>query len=281
MTEEGGFRRHLKAPLLRFFLAAFGIPWLLFPLMYYLGVGLLGVVMMFAPAIGAIWAGHKERPDISLSVFKAAFYALIWIALAIIVTAPLQTPGYKLGESLALIYSRLGIPEDVAKEAAKVGAIQNLLIPLILPAAIFFNAFVAFGEEYGWRSYLTPLLARRLGWIGASIVVGIIWGLWHAPVILLGYNYQEEFWLPGVFLFTIFTVPAAVVHTYAYLKYGTWGAAALHGAINALAGYYFFFYLPNPVWLYNPAGVMGGLAWTPLALYAAIKMRRIQSSAGI
>lgn len=262
------------AGLAKFFLAAFGIPWLLFPLMYYLGILPGALLMMFAPSIGAIWAGHQERPDISLSAFKTALYALVWLGIAVAVTAPFQEPGYRLGEALAYIYGLTGMPESVAVEMARAGELENLIALLLAPAAVFINAFVAFGEEYGWRGYLTPLLARRMGWVKASIVTGVIWGLWHAPVILLGLNYIEKFWIPGVFLFLLFTTPASVVFTYAYLKHGVWGSSALHGALNAFAGIYFFFYLPKPVWLYNPAGIMGALAWIPLAVYAAMEMER-------
>jgi len=41
-----------------------------------------------------------------------------------------------------------------------------------------------FGEEFGWRGYLLPRLAP-LGGISAAIITGVIWGLWHTPVIVL------------------------------------------------------------------------------------------------
>jgi hypothetical protein len=62
--------------------------------------------------------------------------------------------------------------------------------------------------------------------------------------------------------------------TWVYLRHGVWGAAAFHGGVNAFAGVYFLLYPPEPVWLFNPAGVMGVLGWIPLALYAVWDMRR-------
>jgi membrane protease YdiL (CAAX protease family) len=96
--------------------------------------------------------------------------------------------------------------------------------------------------------------------------VGIIWGLWHTPVLLLGYNYFIKFWWPSIPLFIIFTTTASPVFTWVYLKHGVWGAAAFHGGINAFAGTYFLLYVANPTWLFNPAGVMGIIGWTLLAL---------------
>lgn len=44
------------------------------------------------------------------------------------------------------------------------------------------------GEELGWRGYALPVMAQGLGWRAASIVLGVVWGLWHLPL----------FWMPGM-----------------------------------------------------------------------------------
>jgi membrane protease YdiL (CAAX protease family) len=64
-------------------------------------------------------------------------------------------------------------------------------IPLSGLAAVF-------GEEYGWRGFLQSELAP-LGWRLSSLLVGLVWGLWHIPVILSGvHTYPPS--LLGVFL---------------------------------------------------------------------------------
>ncbi|MBN2477752.1 CPBP family intramembrane metalloprotease [Candidatus Micrarchaeota archaeon] len=45
-----------------------------------------------------------------------------------------------------------------------------------------------FGEEYGWRGYLLPTLTPKLGKIQATLLVGIIWGMWHIPSYYLSYS---------------------------------------------------------------------------------------------
>jgi membrane protease YdiL (CAAX protease family) len=50
---------------------------------------------------------------------------------------------------------------------------------------------LAFGEEFGWRGYLLPRLLP-LGEVKAAIIVGLIWGPWHLPVLIVGLNYPGE-----------------------------------------------------------------------------------------
>lgn len=60
--------------------------------------------------------------------------------------------------------------------------IQSAIAVLLVP---FFNVIFALGEEIGWRGFLLPRL-EPLGQWKAILVSGIIWGIWHAPVIAQG-----------------------------------------------------------------------------------------------
>ena len=62
-----------------------------------------------------------------------------------------------------------------------------LLAPLL-------NALAVFGEEFGWRAYLQPKL-MPLGARKTMLIMGVIWGVWHWPVIAMGYNYGVDY--PG------------------------------------------------------------------------------------
>lgn len=64
-----------------------------------------------------------------------------------------------------------------------------ILAILINISTSFFMFYICLGEEYGWRAYLTPKLETLMPTPLALIVSGIIWGMWHAPIIKTGFNF--------------------------------------------------------------------------------------------
>jgi uncharacterized protein len=107
---------------------------------------------------------------------------------------------------------------------------------LILLSTIPLNsvtaAFAALGEEIGWRGLLLPTL-RPLGTGPAVAVTGVIWGFWHAPIILLGYQYGRRDLL-GVLSMVVLAVLVGAVLGWLRIRSATiWPCALAHGAFNA------------------------------------------------
>lgn len=55
----------------------------------------------------------------------------------------------------------------------------------LLPQIIVI-ALIALGEEYGWRGFLLPRLLEKYSVFHSSIILGLIWGIWHLPAYLIG-----------------------------------------------------------------------------------------------
>ncbi len=105
-----------------------------------------------------------------------------------------------------------------------VGAVQSVLLAPILAIVI------AFGEEYGWRGYLQTELFK-LGRIRGVLVLGVLWGAWHWPLILMGYNYPGHPLL-GLVLMALYTTGLAVALGYAVLKSGSLLLSSYLHALN-------------------------------------------------
>jgi membrane protease YdiL (CAAX protease family) len=104
-----------------------------------------------------------------------------------------------------------------------------------LIAGVTVNAVAAFGEEVGWRGLLQRDLAD-LGFWKSCCVIGVIWGFWHAPLILQGHNYPQHPWA-GVFMMTVMTVLLSPLLAYVTIRANSVIAAAIfHGTFNATYG---------------------------------------------
>src|SRR5262249_2376765 len=68
-----------------------------------------------------------------------------------------------------------------------------------------------------------------------SAIIGLVWGFWHAPLIVQGFNYPEHPWA-GVFLMTVETLLLAPLFSYVCLKADSVVAAAIfHGTYNGMS----------------------------------------------
>ena len=102
------------------------------------------------------------------------------------------------------------------------------------------NMFFGAGEEAGWRGFLYPQLKEKYGRKKGWLLGGMIWGMWHWPLIwLIGYEYGTEypgFPIVGMLLFCVITIALGILCDWLYEKSGIiWIPALFHGAFNAAA----------------------------------------------
>ncbi len=151
-----------------------------------------------------------------------------------------------------------------------------LLAPLV-------NSLATFGEEFGWRAYLQPKL-MPLGSRRTMLLMGLIWGVWHWPIILMGHNYGLDYpgapWL-GPLAMVWFTLILSIFLGWATLKSGSvWPAVIGHAAINGIAslGVIFVQGQPNPLLGPLPVGLIGGAGFALAALLILLSPRALSTA---
>ncbi len=163
-------------------------------------------------------------------------------------------------ETLLNYVFKFGEPANLASLFPASSAVN--MPPAALLGATFLNAvilgpilglIITFGEEYGWRGYLQSELVH-LGRIRGVGLLGVIWGVWHWPIIWMGYNYPGQPLL-GPLLMTGYTVALAYFLAYAVFKSkGLWTAAYLH-ALNNQAMSFFMVAVVTPISMIMSFGI--------------------------
>ena len=176
---------------------------------FWVAIGLIGVVIMlmgdgaevfqegnifpFLPAIAA-WTPtlalfvlfKKLYPNISIKEFyKNAFHQRLNIGLLLCVTIT----------QLGVFFGGVGLI------AGFQGLSFESLLGISLPTLV--SGFLwsllgggATGEQSGWRGFLQPHMEKKYSVIKASVIVGLIWGFWHAPLwFMWGYSGLDLVWV--------------------------------------------------------------------------------------
>jgi membrane protease YdiL (CAAX protease family) len=234
------------------------------------GLMLFSTVYMFFPFITALvlQAIDKEKFNhtglvnfkIKWSWLVAWLLPVVMVLLCILVNGLM--PGVSLQYNAEQLINQYHIPEDqqemVREQLSAIPASLMVVIILVssLMAGVSVNALAAFGEEYGWRNYLVHALREKKFW-PAALFIGVVWGIWHFPLILMGHNYPNEpQW--GVLLMVVMCILLGVIELYFVLKSKSMIVAAiLHGTINALAGVVIYFTLGGNDFLNGMPGLSG------------------------
>lgn len=109
----------------------------------------------------------------------------------------------------------------------------NYGVTAVVYAAV--SGLATIGEEFGWRGFLQPVMIEQFGVTSGVVVIGLVWALWHVPIILAGYNYPDHPVLGALVLFPLLLTGASFLLAWITLKAGSfWPAVLVHGAINSI-----------------------------------------------
>lgn len=223
-------------PIPAFFLLTFAIAWAIWIPIGYLAPDyfLLSIIPgAWAPTIvSVLLTWHTDGKDgvrqfLSRVVrWRVGFqwYLVVLFAIAVIAFAAQGLNIWLFNGDPVKLNLPAGIPED------------GLLIAL--PIIFFVNIFLGgpLAEDIGWRGYILPRLREKMNTLTASLLIGVVWVIWHLPF----------FWIPegrvaigGVPLvwFTLLTTAWSVLFAWVYVNTESILMPVLfHAAVNTTLG---------------------------------------------
>ena len=244
---------------------------------------------MFCPAIGVLLTrlitkeGFKDawlKPHIKGNV---KIYLLAWFGPGVLTFAGMGIYFLLFPENLDLSFSYFtatlestGAPmETLPIPIGMLMMVQCVQAIFLAPAL---NFVTCFGEEWGWRGYLLPKISKHFSTAPTLLITGIIWGLWHAPMTIIGHNYGLGYWgfpITGIAMMCLFCVVLGIFLSYVTLKTGSCIPAIIgHGAINGIAaiGIYFTYDGGNPFVGPAPTGIIGMIPFILVAIFMVINL---------
>lgn len=217
---------------------------------------LFGVIYMFVPLFSVLVLEKFKYKDIKEDCginFNINGWFLVALFLPFIFSFASSSiaaffPNVEISSNFEGFFERISKTlnkEQIAKMQQQLESVpfNPLLfwISTAILASLSINALVAFGEEIGWRGYLFNELSKNLNFWQVSLITGFVWGVWHAPLILQGYNYPTYPEL-GVLWMIIFCMLYSPIFNLIRIKSNSVIATSiLHGAVNATYGFSIIF----------------------------------------
>ena len=245
--------------ILAFLLITFGMTWSIWGVAWLLGFlntsvsgQIIVAVGAFAPALATLivrkWITREGFADAGLRpnlVKKLPYYVFAWL-----------WPLVGVGVVIA-VASALGIVPFRSDVAPLL--IVSALAGALLAAPLFF------GEEFGWRGYLQLRVASGRP-LRAAVVTGLIWGVYHYPVILVSFEGFENT-LVGLIVFPVTTILLSIIFGWLRAKTGSvWVTCLAHSATNGVGGALLaYLYLGGGSFVLT--SYVGVLGWIPLGLF--------------
>lgn len=169
------------------------------------------------------------------------------------------------------------LPSDLELKSAM---IIQLFVSIFLSPIL--NFIPCLGEELGWRGYLLPKLIENNSYFKSSLIAGVIWGIWHAPMIAMGHNYGVGYiGVPfiGIFAMVVFCIMTGAIFNYITIKTKSCIPATFaHGSLNGFASAgVIFLSIPNPNMFIGPApvGIIGGFFFIVVGAICLLKTKKL------
>lgn len=215
----------------RYILLVLGISWgfgftttSLFDFSDPIANSIIMVVYSFIPAILAFILNKKEGGNWKdLKFFKPSYKGAFWAFLI-----PILYFGI-------IISTQILLDVRTVPDLSKLGSplMGTLLLVLGYPILVL----LILGEEIGWRGYLQEKMMYSFGTFKGIFLLGLVWGIWHMPIALQGYNFPEHPYIEAFITYPLVGIALSLIIAYlGFNRYSIFIGALLHASNNHFGG---------------------------------------------
>jgi membrane protease YdiL (CAAX protease family) len=224
-TSPSRLARH---PLVSYFVLAYAMAWLLWlPFLLSKGGGLglisftteattppglkasaLIILGSFGPAIASVLMTARTQGKAGVALlFRRIVHVRVgfqWYLIAIFFP-------------LISLLPMLATPAQFSRVFSGQGGIALMAYVVSVPIDMVLGT--PLGEEIGWRGFVLPRLQQRMGPFKGTLLLGMLWGLWHAPLAFFtiwGLSFQREGIAAGFLLYILLVISYSVIMTWLF-----------------------------------------------------------------
>ena len=214
---------HINRAPWKFFLLTFAYSWVIWIPSVLDGIGIelpfivtgystvVVIIGAFAPMMAAITLMVREEGWKGARVFLGQALdfriKLVYLVLALALPVLIHAIAHYLALAVGLDVAKTLIPTEIP------------VAPIVLAMPTFILMLVIGGgqEEIGWRGYAQGPLQEKIGVIPASLVIGVIWGIWHLPLWFIAGDLHSAY---SFLAFVIMTTSISIVYAWLYNSSG-------------------------------------------------------------
>lgn len=178
------------------------------------------MVFAFIPAILAFILNKKEGGTWKdLKFFKPSLKGVLWAFLIpILFIGVVNSTEMLLDVRTAPDWSKIGTP---------------LMTTLLLVLGYPVTALLMLGEEIGWRGYLQEKVMNGFGAFKGILLLGLVWGIWHMPIALQGYNFPNYPYIEAFITYPLVGMALSLIIAYlGFNRYSIFIGVLLHASNN-------------------------------------------------
>jgi len=240
---------NIKRAVLIFIISTVLLTFCLSTLIYLFEMDILSPFLMLIPLITSVFiqklmlkqpifgpGGVGFRLGKKKFLLLAPLFSFLFIVIVYAISFLLNPNLFSIEQAYTMIRDTITYNENTS-------LFMNILLAALLQLLIapLLNIFIFLGEEVGWRGFLYPNLISIYGKKGL-IFGGLIWGVWHTPMIyFFDLNFGKNHHL-GLIFMTIFCVLTGIILQYIYEKSNSiYSVALMHGMLNISRTFIYLF----------------------------------------